>query len=467
MSRRFFQTLGLPRTAAKRLAVPLQPPLKSLPARPRWYNRLKMTSTEPGMLGEVERILQSEIFRNSEGLRRLLKFLAERTAAGQADQLKEYTIGIDGLGKPATYDTHHDAAVRIQVGRLRQKLAEYYHTEGKHDPFVIELPKGQFKLICEPRPVPEAPSPQASAPLFDWRSAARALAALSVILLSWSIYSAVLLNRNAQRINRADWTPELNQLWRGFTNSDRPVAVVIADPLFVQFKGFGAYRSQVLNSWDEITSSPSVAVIKKSLNGVEIERNRRFTNVSEANAAFLLGRTLSPHVRHLSMERSSELSWRQLADNNVLYVGAERVILNQLQTLPVPLNFTYEYDGIANHDPKPGEPALFADPPEVKARDASEDGAAFALVSSIPGPAGQGEIVTFTSNSAPARLAAVQWFTTPSGAIELVNKLKEPSGHFPTHYQIILKVKFKAGVPTETSYVRHRELLPPVASDSK
>src|SRR5215469_6774135 len=110
-----------------------------------------MTSTEGELLAEVERILRSEVFRNAEGLRRLLRFLAEKTAAGEADQLKEYTIGVDGLGKPATYDTHHDAAVRIQVGRLRQKLAEYYHTQGKPHPLSTELPKGRFKLLCEPR----------------------------------------------------------------------------------------------------------------------------------------------------------------------------------------------------------------------------------------------------------------------------------------------------------------------------
>jgi hypothetical protein len=424
-----------------------------------------MTGTEPGMLEEVERIVQGEVFRNSEGLRRLLRFLAEKTAAGQADQLKEYTIGVDGLGKPATYDTHHDAAVRIQAGRLRQKLAEYYRTEGQHDPLIIELPKGQFKLTCEPRPAPAAPAPKLVEHSGRWRSVAVALAVTSAGLAAWSIYAAILVK--TQPLNRAGWTPELDQLWRGFISSDRPVTVVIADPLFVQFKGFGAYRSQVLNSWDEIISSPSVANMRKSLNGPEMERNRRFTNVSEANAAFLLGRTLSPHVRHLTLERSSELSWRQLADNNVLYVGAERVILNQLKTLPGPLDFTYEYEGIVNHDPQPGEPALFADPPEVKVLDASEDGAAFALVSAIPGPAGQGEIITFTSNSAPARLGAVQWFTTATAAGDLVRKLKESNGHFPSHYQVILKVKFKAGVPTETSYVRHRELRPAVVSDSK
>src|SRR5581483_2911177 len=103
---------------------------------------------------EVERILESNTFRNSEALRRLLKFLAEKMLSGEADHLKEYSVGIDALGKPATYDPRQDSTVRIQVGRLRQKLAEYYRTEGKEDPLIIDLPKGRFKLTCEEIPVP-------------------------------------------------------------------------------------------------------------------------------------------------------------------------------------------------------------------------------------------------------------------------------------------------------------------------
>ena len=53
---------------------------------------------------QIERILHSETLRASEALRRLLRYLADKTFSGEADQLKEYTVGIDGLGKPATYD---------------------------------------------------------------------------------------------------------------------------------------------------------------------------------------------------------------------------------------------------------------------------------------------------------------------------------------------------------------------------
>ena len=52
------------------------------------------------MLTEVERILHSQTLHNSEILKRLLKFLAEKSAYGEANQLKEYTIAVDALQKP-------------------------------------------------------------------------------------------------------------------------------------------------------------------------------------------------------------------------------------------------------------------------------------------------------------------------------------------------------------------------------
>ena len=104
---------------------------------------------DKALLSQVERILQSNEFRSSEVLRRLLRFLGEKSAAGEADQLKEYVVAIDGLGKNPSYDPRQNSAVRIQVGRLRQRLAEYYRSEGKADDIIIDLPKGHFRLTCE------------------------------------------------------------------------------------------------------------------------------------------------------------------------------------------------------------------------------------------------------------------------------------------------------------------------------
>src|ERR1700676_2630764 len=103
---------------------------------------------------QVERIFQSKTFRSSDVLRHLLSYLVDASLAGTADDLKEYTVAVDALGKPSSYDPRQESAVRMQVGRLRQKLAEYYRTEGIDDPVLLDLPKGGFTVVFEPRKAP-------------------------------------------------------------------------------------------------------------------------------------------------------------------------------------------------------------------------------------------------------------------------------------------------------------------------
>ena len=112
---------------------------------------------------QIQRILQSKAFRTSEIHRTLLSYLAEKSVSGTADGLKEYTVGLDVFAKPDSYDPRQESTVRMHVARLRQKLGEYYRTEGVDDPIFVDLPKGGFKLTFEPRevrpePVAEPPS---------------------------------------------------------------------------------------------------------------------------------------------------------------------------------------------------------------------------------------------------------------------------------------------------------------------
>src|SRR5579872_6282090 len=85
---------------------------------------------------QIDRILQNKSLKLSEGQRRLLSYLAEKSLAGEADDLKEYAIGLDAFGKPPSYDPRQESVVRMHVARLRQKLTDYYRTEGIADPIL-------------------------------------------------------------------------------------------------------------------------------------------------------------------------------------------------------------------------------------------------------------------------------------------------------------------------------------------
>lgn len=95
-------------------------------------------------LDALERVLSSAAFHGAERSSTLLRFVVHQTLDGGADRLKEYTIGVDALGRGASFDPRIDPIVRAEASRLRTRLERYYATDGSADPLVITLPKGSY-----------------------------------------------------------------------------------------------------------------------------------------------------------------------------------------------------------------------------------------------------------------------------------------------------------------------------------
>ena len=93
---------------------------------------------------QLDRVLQSSVLHGSETLRKLLRYLVEQRLHHPGVVVKEPQIARELLGKGLSFDPQLDPTVRVQVGRLRTKLVEYYATEGTSDEIVIEIPKGAY-----------------------------------------------------------------------------------------------------------------------------------------------------------------------------------------------------------------------------------------------------------------------------------------------------------------------------------
>jgi hypothetical protein len=416
----------------------------------------------------VDRILQGGTFRNAPSSRRLLKYLVDHSLAGDADQLKEYTIGVDAFHKPGDYDPRLDSTVRIQIGRLRQKLSEYYREEGKDDQLVVDLPKGRFSLICEPRSAPVAAtgSPEEvpesvmepttmrrSSSL--WRLAALALAGLCLIMIAVAIYSYSRL-RTRQDASAGLWSSDLDELWQPFLNTGRPLVIAVGNPLFLQFENKALYRDLSIEKPDDLLKSPQFSAISKALGSRESRPVHYYAAVGDLIAMFRLGQRLGPRHPGMSVVRSSQLQWQQLADANVLFLGPPRFFGDKLGSLPAPLEITEVADGFQVAHPQSGEPSLFKfrDPPGFFA----EDGEACVLITHTAGPVGNTDVITFAGNSTFGRVGAIDAFTDTGFAKTLTARMRDVSGHIPQYFQVLLRVKYKGGVPTETSYLLHRPL---------
>jgi Tol biopolymer transport system component len=147
-------------------------------------------TTADAVRQELERVLQSKAFRNAEALSRLLRFVVNRSLDGDAESLKEYTLGSQVLERGGNFDPQTDPIVRVQAGRLRSKLQEYYGAEGKDDPVRIALPKGgyvpEFRSALEPHSPSgpdEPPKRRLSRTHLVWASAM----ALTVAIAAWLI----------------------------------------------------------------------------------------------------------------------------------------------------------------------------------------------------------------------------------------------------------------------------------------
>jgi hypothetical protein len=104
---------------------------------------------------ELEHVLASGIFAKAPRQAKLLKYICDEYFQGRTDQIKEYTLATEVLGRAADFDQNRDAIVRVEVHRLRKKLKEYYEDEGANRPLEIVIDSGQYV----PRFVPHGKTP--------------------------------------------------------------------------------------------------------------------------------------------------------------------------------------------------------------------------------------------------------------------------------------------------------------------
>jgi hypothetical protein len=111
----------------------------------------------------LERVLASDAFRAAPQLSAFLAFVVERTIDGRGAELKGYTIAVEALGRPADFDPQADPIVRVEAGRLRRTLSQYYAGEGQSDPVRITMPVGGYVPVFEPTGAEGGPPPSEAA----------------------------------------------------------------------------------------------------------------------------------------------------------------------------------------------------------------------------------------------------------------------------------------------------------------
>src|SRR5271155_2330297 len=199
------------------------------------------------LLEQINRLGGSHALHGSESLCKLLRYLAKHAADHPGTTIKEFQIATEVFGRSAEFDPQLDSMVRVQAGRLRSKLTEYYSSDGLEDPIVVELPKGTYVLSFHHRNSSAAKSPSGNVNGAVSKEAMEKSTerrwGTEVISLSIFLAAAItvivwlLATRTSAPVGLAsDSEPApaaFRVLWKGFTSGQEEPWVVFSNAAFV------------------------------------------------------------------------------------------------------------------------------------------------------------------------------------------------------------------------------------------
>jgi len=402
---------------------------------------------------QIERLTKSHSLHSSESLCRLLRYLAEHSLDHPGVALKEYQIATEVLGRPPGFDPQSDSTVRVQAGRLRVKLAEYYSSQGAADPIIVEIPKGSYALTFHLRPeaspvaaASAALSPQPLRPQViaapSNRRWAIAVVVLAVLLAVSFTLSAILLSqRTSVQTALGAPVPAAYQLfWNRFVTGPQQPWIIFSNGSFV---GRPETGMRYFNP-----GSDSHAFILD-----------HYTGVGEVLAIHQLDRVFYLFNRQPRVKRGALFSLDDAKNNDLVFVGSPSENLT-LMDLPGTREFVFERLesgprkgdlAVRNVHPQSGEastyPATPANQPTV------ED---YAVVSLLPGLDPSRAILILAGNSTFGTQAAVEYVCREDSLKELLQRLKVSKASDLKPFEALLHVKIAHGVPVTTELIAVR-----------
>jgi hypothetical protein len=408
---------------------------------------------------EIEKLVASHALHGSESLCKLLRYLGRQAMEHPGVAVKEYQIATEVFGRQADFDPQLDSMVRVQAGRLRAKLGEYYSTEGVSDPLVVELPKGSYAISFHERANHagahangNTASTWASDPIKSEASSAQRRYAVPV--LSVALAAAVAL---------AGWL-----LWtRGSvkaTADNATAEVAAAAPIRTFWMGFvhGPEAPWVIFSNAQFVGEPT-----KGMRYYDAARDGKapildhYTGVGEVLAVHNLDVVFGALHQTLRVKRGSLFSLDDAKNNDLIFIGSPGENLTLLE-LPGTKEFTFRRmpDGpragnmeIINVKPQLGETALYmASPSNVPM---NED---YAVVALVKGISPEHSELILAGTTTIGTQAAVEFVSKENYVAELLNKMKVTQPGELKPFEAVIQVKVTRGVPVESSVVALRVL---------
>jgi len=406
-------------------------------------------------LAQIEKLLASHSLHGSESLCKLLRYLANHSLEHPGTSPKEYQIATELFERQQDFDPHVDSMVRVQAGRLRTKLAEYYASEGAEDPILVEIPKGTYALTFHARA--SAALRPAAGPTLQPPSASGNLAAPPRRWLAVLLPAAIVLTAIISVI--AD-----RQLTKGFAGDSSAAAVADAPVAFKVFwKGFLTSPEEPLVVF---SNAAFVGLPDVGIRYFDPSRDKghyifdHYTGVGEVLAVHSLDYTFDLLHQKIRVKRGSLFSLDDAKNNDLIFVGSPTENLNLLE-IPGTQEFVFKTvpsgirkgnTEIINVHPQPGEPKEFLATPANQAL--TEE---YAVIALVKGLNPSHSVLILAGTTTIGTQAAVEYVCQQNSLEELLLRLSVSNSGELKPFETVIRVKVAKGVPVGSELIALRK----------
>ena len=400
-------------------------------------------------LAQIEKLAGSQVLHGSESLCKLLRYLAKHALDHPGTPIKEYQIATEVFGRSDDFDPQLDSMVRVQAGRLRGKLAEYYSVNGADDAIVVELPRGTYLLAFHhrasagrPHVAPPVESERQTGP--GHRKWVAATISLGVLAAAAIAISGLLWSRNSAQAGssrESELAPAAFRVfWNGFVSGQQEPWVIFSNAAFVGRPETG------MRYYDSTRDKGSFIL-------------DHYTGVGEVLAVHELDRVFGLLHRQIRLKRGNLFSLDDAKNNNLIFVGSPFENLTLLE-IPGTQEFIFRRmpsgprkgdEAIMNVHPQPGESKEYF--PSPGNAPLTEDYAVVGLVRGLnPGQA----VLILAGTTTIGTQAAVEYVCRQSSVEELLLRLPVSQAGQLKPFEAVIRVKVTRGVPVESSLVALR-----------
>jgi hypothetical protein len=400
------------------------------------------TSNDPRWL-LITRIISSNQFRSSLRLREFLLYIADCALKEIPEAATEQQIGVHVFHRPPGYNSSEDSIVRTHARLLRQKLTEYFATEGAAEPTIVEVPKGHylpifrlrqsdpppapFPIPLEVKTIPMAETVPAPASRWNYRKSTPLGIALGILLVLIVAGSSLLLARTWPKPGAAKSSIEI--FWAPFLSGDPPVVIYSN----ARFLGDSKTGLRYAPTGIDPAKEPVVD---------------HYTGIGELTSVYELTRLFDEHRANFVLKRSLLVTWDEAKQRNLIFIGspAENPSLNALPSLS---EFTMvakpESAGFINDHPRPGELEAYSRPEHPLTMD-------YAVIALKPGVQSGKRTLMFSGLTTLGTQAAVEFASHKDTLAELLTTVSSPTGEVRP-FEALLAVRLEGGVPLQSKLV--------------